>query len=739
MDEQELQRIFDKLNSGVELTDEEMKKLAANTSFAAAAMANLGNGFKVLGKSALDVAGKMYKGEQGAAAYNDAITKSTDALGDFIANFGILGKIIGFFVKAAGKYVTEVNAMSDRLYENYQTLSRAGLAAEDGMMGLADASQRLGYGLDKVGLDQFARLMTAASKDLAMLSGSAVDGRKNFVDFSSALVRSGTGEYLQNLGMSVDNINEGVAGFVKQQVSLGRAQTMSNKQLQEGAAAYLKEMDLLTKLTGIQKQELEAQMDANRRNERFRAAIEKVRREQGDDAAQALEMNMAVAAERFPELSKGLMDIAAGFLNTEDAQKVFRAGMQNVPGLMTRGIGSGFKELGIAARETADSFGGLAEFGAYGDVFGNYYETLKAAGMAEEDARKRALELADAQKKQGEGADGVTGAQTQMRRAQMDTRDALQDMVKAGVAPATRAMSGFAKMTGKVVGMSEEALGITPAPGGKMQGGGGGAAGSVSGQGRGGSAAGAGGGGGVTSSSGPRMFQGGIFGGIESLMTGGRGFNSYSAASNTAPEAVLEFTGDSGGRGNFDGLEEDLKRRVLAAGEQYLTATGKKLQVNSAKRDPADQQRLYDETVAAGRPGIGPKGMPVARPGTSSHELGRAIDIQNYRDSQAVQAMNSQGLFQTVPNDPVHFQVKAANGGVFAGPKSGYAATLHGTEAVVPLPDGKTIPVEMPALSESMSEQAGILTAQLMKLDELIGAMRDNTNVTSKILQATNN
>tara|TARA_R100000951_G_scaffold71507_2_gene60243 strand:- start:2084 stop:5176 length:3093 start_codon:yes stop_codon:yes gene_type:complete len=34
-------------------------------------------------------------------------------------------------------------------------------------------------------------------------------------------------------------------------------------------------------------------------------------------------------------------------------------------------------------------------------------------------------------------------------------------------------------------------------------------------------------------------------------------------------------------------------------------------------------------------------------------------------------------------------------GGVASGPDSGYAATLHGTEAVVPLPNGRSIPVEM--------------------------------------------
>ena len=34
-----------------------------------------------------------------------------------------------------------------------------------------------------------------------------------------------------------------------------------------------------------------------------------------------------------------------------------------------------------------------------------------------------------------------------------------------------------------------------------------------------------------------------------------------------------------------------------------------------------------------------------------------------------------------------------SKGGIARGPKSGYPATLHGTEAVVPLPDGRTIPV----------------------------------------------
>ena len=36
-----------------------------------------------------------------------------------------------------------------------------------------------------------------------------------------------------------------------------------------------------------------------------------------------------------------------------------------------------------------------------------------------------------------------------------------------------------------------------------------------------------------------------------------------------------------------------------------------------------------------------------------------------------------------------------ASGGIASGPQSGYPVALHGTEAVVPLPDGRTIPVTM--------------------------------------------
>jgi len=156
---------------------------------------------------------------------------------------------------------------------------------------------------------------------------------------------------------------------------------------------------------------------------------------------------------------------------------------------------------------------------------------------------------------------------------------------------------------------------------------------------------------GLTYTATKKMMSDKLFGGGQS----GGGGATGSFAGN--PSEVLEFGGESGQLQNFQGLHPAIQNKVLAAGQEYLQKTKKKLKVNSAKRDPAKQQQLWDESVKAGRPGRGPSGMAIARPGRSRHERGLAIDIQNYRDPIAVAALNRQGLFQGVPGDPVHFQL----------------------------------------------------------------------------------
>jgi hypothetical protein len=73
-----------------------------------------------------------------------------------------------------------------------------------------------------------------------------------------------------------------------------------------------------------------------------------------------------------------------------------------------------------------------------------------------------------------------------------------------------------------------------------------------------------------------------------------------------------------------------------------------------------------------------------------------------------------------------------AEGGVAQGPISGYSATLHGTEAVVPLPDNRSIPVSLDSssLTAAITQNSSILSA-------ILEEMKDSNSKASQIVQNT--
>jgi hypothetical protein len=137
----------------------------------------------------------------------------------------------------------------------------------------------------------------------------------------------------------------------------------------------------------------------------------------------------------------------------------------------------------------------------------------------------------------------------------------------------------------------------------------------------------------------------------------------------------------------------------------------------------------------------------------SQHNKGQALDFAlNKKPSvdegkEIVAKIKSQGGGQVLDeyNFPspgataghIHVGIpEFAKGGIASGPKSGYQATLHGTEAVVPLPDGKSIPVAAKD-SPNIGQQVSMLEQQIMRLDDMIDLMRKQTNISEKILQVS--
>jgi hypothetical protein len=75
--------------------------------------------------------------------------------------------------------------------------------------------------------------------------------------------------------------------------------------------------------------------------------------------------------------------------------------------------------------------------------------------------------------------------------------------------------------------------------------------------------------------------------------------------------------------------------------------------------------------------------------------------------NKVIGAFNAVNPFGEIPKIDIG-GLKLAKGGIATGPKSGYPAELHGTEAVVPLPDGRTIPVTMRSTGGAMGGETTI-------------------------------
>lgn len=78
---------------------------------------------------------------------------------------------------------------------------------------------------------------------------------------------------------------------------------------------------------------------------------------------------------------------------------------------------------------------------------------------------------------------------------------------------------------------------------------------------------------------------------------------------------------------------------------------GFEAEVTSGFRTRAKQKELYELWKAGAHP------YPVARPGTSDHEIGMAIDVVSNNEKLLVELLTQAGLHWAGPDDRVHFSL----------------------------------------------------------------------------------
>ena len=713
---QEMERLKDLFESGYLSAKEFNDRMKDATIGIRGYTQNLRNSMDKLGTSFKALGDDMYKGTQGVGQYGKAMESGADVVAAYTLKFGPAGVALGAFTKAVTAYVTASLKQSDILYDSFQKISRTGTIGQNAMRDLYNNASDLGYIIESE-LGDFGQFMSKSSKGLGQFSKSVVSGTKDFVEVTKDLHDPAIRLGLFNLGLNVQDINSASMGYYQQLGRLGRATDRTS----QGAQDYIREMEILTRLTGLQREEMEANRAQLENIDSFYAQLMQMDPKNAEMLRGALDQLGNIDpkyATAFAEImgnigipqSKEAMEFLQGtnFEALAIKQKVLEGKYKD--------SGEIIADIGRAMGKTLPLQQGLAQVSA------NFAGSLKSQNLLMGKANNEYKETADAVDRQRAGLDGATDAAGRARDSQRRTAKNLQDFVNFGVAPATEALTYLtdsieyltdflpgAKKGGQTTGSKGYGATGTGTMGGSLKStAAGAAAGAIAGS--------------VVPGVGTAI--GGAIGGAAGFF----GYNMFGGGTGEKPEDIIEFGGNSGDRSSFDQLDDNVKKALMGGASTYFKQTGRKLRLNSAARSPEKQKELYDAWIASGK-----RGMPVAPPGSSLHEQGLAVDVEQGKgDRDAIAALNSVGLFQTVPNDPVHFAARGAGmamGGISVGPSSGYQALLHGTEAVVPLPDGRSIPVQV------TDQDNSIMTAQLDRLDELVSIMKNQLSVSTKIMQ----
>ena len=711
---EEIQEIFQAYDDAMQKNIPISKELAQQMEDAKKGIKNWTNevnaGWKKLGTSATDLGKSLYKGEKGAGQFGGALETATGALQTLILlipGIGIAAKAAAFAIGAFGKAVNVAGKQGEALHKSYKELSQVGAATAGGLQDVFVNAQKLGYGIED--LDKMVALVAANSETLAKFSLTAGDGASAFADAMNGLVRDPA---LRLLGKEADNINAAGAAFIRQQVAVGRNQRDIGDTLNKSTKSYIVELDRLQRLTGKRAEDIQKEQDEALAEDAYNQVMAELeaRKAQGDKAAEAqIDKIKAVMASVSPELRKELALSIGGDVSA--ATKL----MMSAPSLLNNVMNENksaietLQQAGKDLTRTATVFGPGAKVGAYDRETFGILRNAREFGKALENIEERDIAARLGQLVTDDGVKNLVD----LDLAQMSSREALQSFVQLGVNPATEALRLLARASAGVTGVlpGKTARGAPPSvpPGGGTA---------------------------------PNVASGDYANKVIQAESGGRNIANQSGPGGAATSSAFGIAQIT--KGTF----EDLARKAGPGNPLYnKTFEDMKGDINLQKQalgQLTDKNRIFLANAGLSTSDaalylahfLGPGGAKRALSQPDNAPIQNAVDFGQYMANPMLQKMSTVGDLKAWADKKMGGG-GYRDGGIATGPSSGYQATLHGTEAIVPLPDGKKIPVDMPGFTSSMADQSSILTQQLSKLDDLVRVMQRQVEVSSKILQMT--
>jgi hypothetical protein len=552
-----------------------------------------------LAKGLGSLAGSVAKGDTSLKSMNAVVDVAANAIGGLAKTVPIFGEAMSAATKAIAEGAKIVVEQLDATAKTFNAMSSTGALVADGMTGLSRQFTTAG-----LNLQQFQKVVGQNSVALARFRGMAGDGAEEFSKVVGNLTQKQDTD-LRKIGMSAEDIASTSASFVTQQTRLGKSQAMTTDQLTAGSKQYALELDLLSKVTGMSRAEIQKQQDAALSEGKFRANYDELVNSGKEKEAKAL-MNLQTRMQSFgAELGQGTRDLASGAANTDAAKKMVASTGGAALDIIAR-LKDGSIDENQAQKELQDAYkrqkSMLMQNAKY---MGDSNESLNAYAQVSDftsaDIEKNGMKAKAVQDAQINKTDDLTNSTV---KAQQNIEKMNVEFSKMALKLMPAAAEAIEEMTGamvKLVNWASEQFGATT-PGAKEAKANAARANSAGGA----KGTSAGGGATVTGGAGGEGDSGAI---MEAAAGGG--------PPSLNPKDFIKFTGGTGDEAHFNQLEPKVQNNFMRMAQDYFNLTGKKLQVNSSFRSAEEQA------------GVDSGANPKAAPGMSKHNVGRALDIQS--------------------------------------------------------------------------------------------------------------
>lgn len=264
--ESKTQEAYNKAQSqGIKVTTKHTDALDDNTSAVKRSTRALGSMFGTAFSAAV----------QGISALGGSVTGLSkefliggDRLSDFAQHLPLVGGHLSMLTQVLDGAIDKFRAFSDvgvtfgnDIKQMMGVLATTGISArvmEDALIGNADV--------------------------LKMLGSTVNEGSKRFIQLNKEMGDSGLRGNLLGMGLTVEGVVEGLASYTRNQARLGRLDNLNNQQLIAGSISYIKELDKLTKITGMSRKEAEDALAAQQADAMVRSIRAEIEARNGNVA-----------------------------------------------------------------------------------------------------------------------------------------------------------------------------------------------------------------------------------------------------------------------------------------------------------------------------------------------------------------------------------------------------------------------------------------------------------------------